>query len=290
MASVIEDKLTAATGTSSVNDAVHNLSERLLSGCVGDNSRTCLRSLSNKLGVVSITLEDLPCEALLVPLDTGRYKIMLSMRANRHRRRFSLAHELGHIMLHQVLPETRDFETRDVFMPPGNQTEEDICDRFAAEILMPRLQFEAELSNRELSICTIQHLSQRFDVSLSAATNRCKELLNVDLALAKFDSCNQSMYMTQVFVNFEKSRIYRDRRFSYPFSSIPGIALFSKALTSGWVWIQERWNKRRLFCSAMPSSNEESILTLLLRCPTETRCVHPAFVEQFEDGHEEAFT
>ena len=72
------------------------------------------------------------------PLDSARkgYKIILQDTGHSKlstRQRFSFAHELGHLLLKNSDSE-RSIDTK--------KTEEQICDQIAAEILMPRADFQ----------------------------------------------------------------------------------------------------------------------------------------------------
>lgn len=75
------------------------------------------------------------------------------------RQRFTLAHELGHIVCHPV---------------PGPDQEKD-ADEFAAEFLMPAAHIVADLGS-DLDIAKLSALKQRWKVSMAALVRRAHDL------------------------------------------------------------------------------------------------------------------
>ena len=78
------------------------------------------------------------------------------------RHRFTAAHELGHLLLHD--------EAR-----PGDIAQEREADRFAAELLTPATQISPELPER-LRIPLLEPVSQRWGVSVDSLVRRYREL------------------------------------------------------------------------------------------------------------------
>lgn len=78
------------------------------------------------------------------------------------RHRFTAAHELGHLLLHD--------EAR-----PGDIAQEREADRFAAELLTPAAQIGPELPDR-LRIPLLEPVSQRWGVSVDSLVRRYREL------------------------------------------------------------------------------------------------------------------
>jgi len=100
------------------------------------------------------------------------------------RRRFSLAHELAHAILHNLLPQTRQISTRNLFTVPGNQSEERICDAIAAALIMPKQCFLKELFKHDrISVGVVEALSKKFGTSLQATAIRCQEVSIIEFAL-----------------------------------------------------------------------------------------------------------
>ena len=99
----------------------------------------------------------------------GRWLIVLNGLEPRGRQRFSLAHEFKHILDHPFIdvlyPETPTMSSE--------ERAEQICDYFAACLLMPRLWVKRAWRNGEQSR---RALSERFDVSPAAMTFRLQQI------------------------------------------------------------------------------------------------------------------
>jgi Zn-dependent peptidase ImmA (M78 family)/transcriptional regulator with XRE-family HTH domain len=97
------------------------------------------------------------------PARLDRPVICLSAeRGNVLRRRFSAAHELGHLILHTQ-------------PAPGDIRHEHEADRFAAELLMPVGDI-LHLLPRRLDLARLIELQQQWGVSVQALLRRCQEL------------------------------------------------------------------------------------------------------------------
>jgi Zn-dependent peptidase ImmA (M78 family)/transcriptional regulator with XRE-family HTH domain len=92
----------------------------------------------------------------------GRPTIALTHKGNPMRQRFSVAHELGHLLLHPQ-PE------------PGSQQNEREANVFAAEFLMPAAEIRDQLPSAA-DIPALKVLADRYGVSTSALAYRGKQL------------------------------------------------------------------------------------------------------------------
>jgi Zn-dependent peptidase ImmA (M78 family) len=104
-----------------------------------------------------------------------------------NRRRFTLAHELGHFFLHQKLNEVhvdrdRDFQVklRDNTSSKGIDPEEVEANRFAAELLMPVKFIEEDLKQMDeidlLNEDALKKFARKYGVSLQAFILRLANL------------------------------------------------------------------------------------------------------------------
>ena len=119
---------------------------------------------------------------LLVHAD-GRAVIGVNTLHHPNRQRFTIAHEIGHFLLHdfnEVHVDRAVVKLRNRVSSRGDDSEEIEANRFAAEILMP----EAFLSN-DLDESTfidlhddrsMLRLARRYQVSVQAMTNRLVSL------------------------------------------------------------------------------------------------------------------
>lgn len=113
-----------------------------------------------------------------VEVTNGRYFAVISSLTNAKRQRFTLSHELGHVLF------MRDAERgsplpliryRVAGCPPGlhqDPVEESLCNLFASELLLPTAEVRAEVLASADPLSSILRLSNRFDVSLQAAAKR----------------------------------------------------------------------------------------------------------------------
>ncbi len=174
----------------SLEDAAGVCARNLLLKNKVDQFPVPLDKIGASLGVTRIKAADIPFDAVLNPLPNGSYSIQVSRWAKKGRFRFSVAHEFGHILLHQMVPATRRFETRSIFMPPGHYQEELFCDCFASKLLMPHDKVVSLSMNKSFSLRAISVLANVAGVSLSAAAVRLQDIYNVPSALNLIE-CNE---------------------------------------------------------------------------------------------------
>lgn len=92
----------------------------------------------------------------------GRPMIVLSRKGNPMRQRFSVAHELGHLLLH---PEPA----------PGSRVHEREANTFAAELLMPAAEIRDRLPT-PVDITALKEIADGYGVSVAALAYRGKDL------------------------------------------------------------------------------------------------------------------
>lgn len=135
-----------------------------------------------RLQGVNIERADLgKTSAVLLRLHEG-YTIKLNQNHNLARQNFSLAHEIGHILLHELKVEinTENIEYR-TFNPQAHalaraKVRERLCDISATELLMPELVFKKYLSGFGVSVHSVERLASVFRVSIRAAALRIAEV------------------------------------------------------------------------------------------------------------------
>lgn len=103
---------------------------------------------------------------------------------NEKRNRFTIAHELGHFVLHKNIPliiEKSNKEGtlyRDNTSSTGEVKREREANAFAASLLMPKFLIEKEISDLPEKKDVVKHLANKFNVSSDAMTFR---LINLGL-------------------------------------------------------------------------------------------------------------
>lgn len=138
-----------------------------------------IEELAAQLDIVSIG--ELVTEGFEAALITDRLKaqgaILVAKGRSHHRRRFSIAHELGHFLIPAHLPPPGEaFQCKAADMRMGWSREQDRhqrmeaeANRFAAQILMPPPLLRIEIGKeRAPEIESILRLARHFDVSREA--------------------------------------------------------------------------------------------------------------------------
>ena len=124
---------------------------------------TNLEDVGRDLGVYEISYESFPGSGELHKLKDG-YRIVCSSDQSRARQRFTVAHELAHVIL----------ESTGRNAPRTGSRVERVCDMLAAECLMPASVFEGRLPPTP-ALSNIANLARVFDTSITAAAIRCAE-------------------------------------------------------------------------------------------------------------------
>ena len=93
---------------------------------------------------LSVVEEDLDAAGYLLPIGELRGTILVNKQDKEERKRFTIAHELGHWLLGLALKETTGR-----FSQPKNAPYSEIerwCDQFATNLLMPEPMIRASLA------------------------------------------------------------------------------------------------------------------------------------------------
>lgn len=120
------------------------------------------------LEVVQTARDPFMSEAALEPLGDG-YAIVLHGDSGERRRRFSIAHEIGHFLLHPARPRME----RGGQVTEAGRLDEREADTFAAELLMPEPLVRQAVYEQGADVA---RLADRFLVSRAAMQLRLKVL------------------------------------------------------------------------------------------------------------------
>lgn len=157
-----------------VEDAVIIAARQLLEGI--PHPPTDLDALRRSLNVTGFYPEDMPISGEL-RRDGSGFKVVYSSYLSPERRRFTIAHELGHAL----------FEKSGPNCPRVGSELERLCDMLAVEILMPRDVFLEQVGD-EPSLRKVFELSRLFGTSLSATAFRYGELKRATIFKVEGDS------------------------------------------------------------------------------------------------------
>lgn len=130
-----------------------------------------VEAIAAGVGIFDISWGEIDDSAVLLagPV-TGTWGVLLKRSGTLQRRRFSIAHEVGHLVLGIVGTE-RFYRSRIAARAEQN-AEERACDYFAACLLMPR----PWVLERAAGDITAAQLARRFGVSVPSMRIRLREL------------------------------------------------------------------------------------------------------------------
>jgi Predicted Zn peptidase len=103
--------------------------------------------------------------------ENGKWTMRVNASHHPNRKRYTIAHELGHFCLHKH--QEMFFEDQLFFRGLERTKTEWQANAFASAILMPENQFQAFLNQ---GICDVDKLAQEFEVSTLALRIRAQEL------------------------------------------------------------------------------------------------------------------
>jgi len=150
---------------------VEELAATLLSAYdMGSTPPIDVELLARHLGVEAISRKRMLEDGRLEQQE-GRALIFVRSGVGRERARFTVAHEIAHLVL--AGPE-RDFIARRALA--GDWHEERFCDQFAAALLMPGPWVRSNFASRPKEFSTLKALAGASQTSLSAALMRLREV------------------------------------------------------------------------------------------------------------------
>jgi len=152
---------------SSIEEAISKLTEPYLAGVTCPP--TDLVEICNKLEVTLAESKKIIGAGALTN-NKGKFTIHYAPDLPPPRRRFTIAHEIGHMIIRAAGFRGSQF---------GKELER-LCDMFATEILIPRRIF-LELASQEVNIKEIFRLAHSFGASLTTTAIRYAELLPVSV-------------------------------------------------------------------------------------------------------------
>lgn len=119
----------------------------------------------------------------ILVIKEGRATIGVNENHHPNRQRFTLAHELGHFILHKsassVFVDASTIFFRDGTSSDGSKIQEIEANAFAAELLMPEKQIREAINSQPLDAFdegAVRRLAAQFEVSAQALTIRLTKL------------------------------------------------------------------------------------------------------------------
>jgi len=160
--------------------SIRTLTKRLLQEHQVDAPPVDVAKLAEQMGIaVHFEPADDELSGFLLR-DVDRFKALIGVNKNHppSRQRFTIAHELGHLLLHEGEPLHVDrgmkVNLRDGTSSQGTIIEEKEANLFAAELLMPAHFIRKDLQEKlslEIEV-DIEYLAEKYKVSTQAMTFR----------------------------------------------------------------------------------------------------------------------
>lgn len=165
---------------------------------------TDVYSICNQLGI-EITEAPIKADAYL-ECENGNSYIVLKESLNEERKKFTIAHELGHFCIpwHSDLIfgcDIKEMDYKNDYAPRENE-----ANLFAAELLMPTEEFRRNFTGK-ISYAMVSKLANIFGVSFQATLNRCIDLANEDCIVI----CSMNRYI-KWFKATEDFPLYLNRK------------------------------------------------------------------------------
>jgi len=137
--------------------------------------------LAERVGAEAVVVRELPEDGRVEdsPYST---KIFLAGLPAKERRRFTLSHELGHL----VLSDPKVFRLLRSSLHTDKLDVETLCDAFAAELLMPRKWVSRQYEDEPERLDVLYDVAERAEVSLAASAVRLKNVLGWQSSLLYF--------------------------------------------------------------------------------------------------------
>lgn len=136
-----------------------------------------VEGLARELGVGSIRSARMVEDGRLEQRG-GNTWMVIRDDVRKERRRFTIAHELGHLLLANPSQEFVVHRTLS-----GVDREERFCDAFAAALLLPRTWVLTGFGAKPEKLATLRQLADASDASLAASTLRLREVVGWTLSL-----------------------------------------------------------------------------------------------------------
>ena len=142
-----------------------------------------LETIAWKVGKLEIQYGGLKnCDGRIIANSSGGGRIRVRDSGSRGRQRFTIAHEIGHFVLHPS-PQIDKDDGPSQFTMWHNSGEETEANIFAAELLMPEFLVTTKVKKREPSLALVDGLGEKFATSVLAAAIQYINYTNEQVAL-----------------------------------------------------------------------------------------------------------
>ena len=152
--------------------------------------KTQVRRLASELGVDRLELHEMEDDALVVERTRGQYTMFLNRGHVKSRHRFSVAHEVAHLLISPIVGHRAVHRRRYTDQDDEGRRIEFLCNDMASVILMPRKRVEVLLAQTGPTARCLPSLVKDFGVSFEAAARRYVNVVPQSCALVKWTERN----------------------------------------------------------------------------------------------------
>ena len=211
------------------------------------------------------------------PNDQAVWGIAYNGKARGERQRFTIAHELGHFILHRSQKQSFNCDSQSVHTGiDGLRQIEREADEFASNLLMPGDLLREWISNQRIDLHVLSAIAKRFQVSFEALcirfikfTKQRAILVYWDNGFVKYEWRSSSAVRTRA----------RIRRNGDPQEPLPGTLAADTSVEQEWdgtemsaaIWCPEEAAHMKLWEFKHSYGARDRILTLLLLESAEPR-------------------
>jgi hypothetical protein len=192
-------------------------------------------------------------DGLLSATPSGTYIATLRKGQSASRKRFTLAHEIGHaIVFRSVGLRNAALDSSQLRCKSGTadeREEERLCDIIAAELLMPRQQFAQVMDRIGVSASTIPEIAQLFGVSLQATCRKVAQILPYEIAISLWMTNEQSSHFVPKWYVTKNGARAVEHTIA---AGDPGSACFVAEPVRGWHWIPLHGQMDKYFVDVSP--------------------------------------
>jgi hypothetical protein len=231
------------------------------------------------------------CEGMLVrnPEDAAEWGIFYNARASTERRRFTIAHELGHFVLHRDLQQRFNCDKESVYSGVDTlRAIEREADDFASNLLMPGDLLRDWISNQRIDLHVLSAIAKRFQISFEALCIRFIKFTTQRAILVYWDNGYVKYEWRSSTAVRTRARI---RRNADPQEPLPGTLAADASVEQEWdgtemsaaVWCPEEARHMKLREFKHSYGARDRVLTLLLLEAAEPRRWDRSWQDE-EDG------
>jgi Zn-dependent peptidase ImmA (M78 family) len=247
-------------------EAVRKALEASIPGIAQSAIPINVESAARFLGIEQITeVETSAFDGLLSATRSGTYVATLRKGQSESRKRFTLAHELGHVIVRASIGRSTPAMANELFQcratTAEEKEEERLCDLLASQLLMPQAQFVQVIQEIGVSAETIPDIARRFAVSLESASKRLLAMLPYAIGIGYW-------YLSDDNANFVP-KWYVTRTGPRSIEQVitvgsQGSQCFTDIRVRGWQWMSLQGPTDKYFVDVFPLKGPQKAWLLLV--------------------------